>query len=182
LTRSNQRTRYGAHLTKQEVEALIAPHSTSVALVDAWLSHHDIDLSRLDRSPAGDWIAVKLSVSNAERLLAAKYNVYRHVKTGVRVVRTLGFSLPRVLHDHIDLVTPTTYFGSSRSMSATHFLEPVQAPSINNDVTVGFLRELYGTTDYNPSADGRNTIGIAGYLQQYANHVDLQVRAVGSID
>jgi len=35
--------RYGAHLSKEEVEALVAPHQESVDLVDEWLQSHGIE-------------------------------------------------------------------------------------------------------------------------------------------
>lgn len=47
--------RYGAFLTKAQVESYVKPEPTSVAIVEDWLSAHGIDISRdLHRSPAGD--------------------------------------------------------------------------------------------------------------------------------
>ena len=169
-------SRYGVHLTKEEVEALVAPHPASVSLVEAWLCHHSIDVSSFHRSTAGDWLTVKVPVANAERLLGTKYNVYYHPVSDIHVVRTLSFSLPRVLHDHVDLVTPTTYFGSIRAMSPTHFLDP--AADSDNDapnITVAILMDLYQTVGYTPSTNDLNQLGVAGYLEEYANRVDLQV-------
>ena len=37
--------RYGAHLTKAQVEDLVAPHPDSLSLVEEWLARHDIDPS-----------------------------------------------------------------------------------------------------------------------------------------
>ena len=61
--------RYGDHLTKEEVEELIAPHDESVHLVNEWLASHGLYEDSLSRSPAKDWVLVKVPVSLAEEML-----------------------------------------------------------------------------------------------------------------
>ena len=61
--------RYGAHLSKEEVERLVAPHPTSIDLVDEWLQSHGIKENDLVRSPAKDWVTVKVPVSLVEKML-----------------------------------------------------------------------------------------------------------------
>lgn len=46
--------RYGAHLSKEDVEALIAPHGSSTAAVDAWLESHGLGEEDVVKSPAQD--------------------------------------------------------------------------------------------------------------------------------
>ena len=64
-------SRYGQHLTKAEVDALVAPHRDSVSLVEAWLKGFGLGAEdeELWRSPAGDWISVNVPVSLAEEML-----------------------------------------------------------------------------------------------------------------
>jgi tripeptidyl-peptidase-1 len=188
--------KYGAHLSKDQVEELVAPHPESSQLVEAWLAHHVIDPSEaIHRSNAGEWITLRIPVSTAERMLGAKYNVYRKTASSEYVVRTLGYSLPRVLHDHVDLVTPTTYFGTLQRMKVTSFKEP-NVPTLQSDpvkfsdpadlpgisvldrcnfaITPSCLMTLYNTTSYKPKATDKNTLGVAGYLDEFANKKDLQ--------
>lgn len=61
--------RYGAYLSKEEVESLIAPHPESLDLVDKWLNSHGIDENSLSRSPAKDWVILTIPVSLAEKML-----------------------------------------------------------------------------------------------------------------
>lgn len=61
--------RYGAHLSKEQVEALVAPHQDSVDLVDEWLRSHGIEENDFVRSPAKDWVTLKLPVSLVEKML-----------------------------------------------------------------------------------------------------------------
>ena len=61
--------RYGKHLSKAEVEALVAPHKNSIDMVDGWLESFAIPRSHIARSPANDWITVNISLSLAEEML-----------------------------------------------------------------------------------------------------------------
>jgi len=62
-------SRYGQHLSKEEVEALVAPHGDSLDAVDEWLSGFGFKEKDLIRSPAKDWIKITVPVSMAEKLL-----------------------------------------------------------------------------------------------------------------
>ncbi|KAH8104065.1 peptidase S8/S53 domain-containing protein [Cristinia sonorae] len=190
-------SRYGQHLSKEEVEALVAPHPDTVALVDSWLADHGVNPASVERENGGSWVTVKVTIEQASRMLNATYGVYRHDTTSDYVVRTTSYSLPRILHDHIGVVTPTTYFSTMRSMKATSFLQPHIEPlhdgdadiarllvnpgslatvpsSCSTTITPACLRALYNTSTYVPRATNTNKIGVAGYLNEFANTADLQ--------
>ena len=61
--------RYGQHLSKSEVEALVAPHPESLNLVNEWLGNFGVTEDSLVRSPARDWVTLKVPVSLAEKML-----------------------------------------------------------------------------------------------------------------
>lgn len=171
----------------------MTPHSSSVEAVESWLAFHNID--RIGRVGVGsEWVTLRLSVAEAERLLGAKYHIFHNSASGQRVVRTLAYSLPRELHQHINVISPTTYFSTLRSMRATSFLQPeikalvedikdVLLPdptgampgSCETIITPACLRALYKTEDYVPVSTDKNKIGIAGYLNEFASTSDLQV-------
>lgn len=71
--------RYGQHLTKEQVEDLVAPHPESLAIVSDWLASHGLTEDNLARSPAKDWIIVRVPVSKAEEMLGtvSKSSTYR---------------------------------------------------------------------------------------------------------
>lgn len=75
--------RYGQHLTKSEVEELVAPHPESADLVDSWLLSHGIDNSSLKHSPAGDWVTVRVPVSLAEEMLDTVSRSLQHYLTQI---------------------------------------------------------------------------------------------------
>jgi tripeptidyl-peptidase I len=111
--------RYGDHLSKAEVDALAAPHKDSTDFVEAWLSYHDVEPIYND---AGDWIFATVTVDKVEQMLGTKYNLYKHTVTSETIVRTMSYSLPTELHDHVNVVTPATYFGTTKAMRSTNFV------------------------------------------------------------
>lgn len=163
--------------------------------------HHGVDpSSSLSRSEAGDTLTLSIPVALAENMLSAKYSVFYHPSTNTYRVRTTSYSLPVTLHGHISVIAPTTHFGTTmRPMKTTSFLQPDVAAisdaeadaqrkatsaspaelaavpaSCDSTITPACLKALYNTTGYTPQATDVNKIGIAGYLEEFANDADLQ--------
>lgn len=101
--------RYGQHLSESEVNELVKPSDDALELVREWLVDNGIEIGQLTYSQAEDWISVTLPVSAVEQLLSTKYSLFRH-EDGSYVVRTPEWSLPKHLHEHIDVCQPTTSF------------------------------------------------------------------------
>lgn len=59
--------RYGQHLSKEEVEALVAPHQESIETVKDWLASYGIE--HIEYSPAKDWVKIRVTVKEAEEML-----------------------------------------------------------------------------------------------------------------
>ncbi|KAJ7228219.1 tripeptidyl peptidase A [Mycena pura] len=179
--------RYGAHMSKDEVEKFVSPHSTSLALVDGWLASFDIQASDLVRSPAKDWVSVTLPIRITEQMLGAEYYLWQH-SSGDVLVRTTSYSLPQHLHDHIELIQPTTMFTRSKDtlapalyhdedelsiQPATQLTAPGVDPSCGTRITLSCITQLYSAFGYKPKAMKKNAIGITGFLDQSANLRDL---------
>ena len=116
------------------------------------------------------------------------------------MVRTLSYSLPESVHEHVELVQPTTMFARLKpEMAYLHYfpslpdaLEPLPnkiasilgqqappstkafSPTCNSVITLECLQDLYGTKGYTPQAADKNALGITGYLEQFANLQDLK--------
>ena len=184
--------RYGAHLSKEQVAMLVAPHPETLELVNSWLEHYDIPSSSVSMTHGGSTLMLEgMSVTQADALLGTSYQVYRHVESSETIVRTVSYALPAVLHEHVLTVAPTTSFVSPRPRWQTPrnqsggdeggVVKPTsRGPATNlssrdssNSLTPSFLRSLYGTETYKPAAKGRNVLGIAGYLDDYPSPADL---------
>ncbi|KAF8138892.1 peptidase S8/S53 domain-containing protein [Boletus edulis] len=186
--------RYGAYLSKEETEELMAPHPETLDVVNEWLSSHGINNEHLYRSSAQDWVTIRVSVAVAEEMLDTKYHIYTHSDTGESTVRTTSYSLPESLHKHVELIQPTTMFTRPRPFRSTlHWSKTVSSDSMspsngtitgpagnpvdvscNATITIDCLKQIYNSVGYNTSATNGNQIAISSYLEEYANNQDLQ--------
>ena len=135
----------------------------------------------------------EVSVPLANRLLGASYQMYRNSKTNHKIIRTVGYALPAVLHSHIRTVAPTTHFPSMRgrwqtphrrsSRSALAQAEVASgkvvragSPEEKFETTPAFLRWLYKTRSYSFNrdyGDYKNRLGILGIDDDYPSEMDL---------
>ena len=126
-------------------------------------------------------------------MLGASYQLYRH--TGINgttgtILRTISYTLPVVLYDHVKTVAPTTSFASTQTLRRTprrHTVGEMQSRELatalssrnddgGNDDTIrpSKLRSLYRTGVYMPTQKVRNRLGIAGFLEDFPNRTDLR--------
>ncbi|KAF2026980.1 subtilisin-like protein [Setomelanomma holmii] len=169
--------RYGQHLSGEEVDELVAPSSETHDLVHNWLRENDIDIDGLGYSSAKDWIIVHLPIEMVENLLDTEYHNYKH-KDGSIVARTISWSLPRHLHDHIDAIQPTTSFFRGAARDTTWVDKQVEVPASYStpknssiaavcnvtSVTPECFQTLYSTKWYKTQASDENSIGFTNYL------------------
>ena len=52
------RCRYGAHLSKEDVAKLVAPHPDTLELVHSWLVHHGVPSSSVSTSHGSGWLTL----------------------------------------------------------------------------------------------------------------------------
>ncbi|EKM79916.1 hypothetical protein AGABI1DRAFT_72616 [Agaricus bisporus var. burnettii JB137-S8] len=192
--------RYGQHLSKAEVDALVAPKKQSLDLVDEWLASFGLGEQDFYRSSAKDWVTIRVPISVAEKMLNTKYHVWKYGETDDHLIRTTDYSLPDHLNEHVELIQPTTIFARWSKMKATFHLDKdifeeipiakfvsstsqdlgladgvtVVDPSCNATVTIRCLQQLYKTGNYKPRASEKNSIGISSYLEEFVNEQDLK--------
>ncbi|KAI9433332.1 subtilisin-like protein [Lactarius indigo] len=182
-----EHSRYGEHLSKEQVAEIVAPHPDTLELVRSWLGHYDVPSSSISTTLGGNWLkVVGVSVSKANRILGASYQFYQHVETNHTVLRTMSYSLPEILHGHVQTIVPTTYFGSPLTEGMRPRMHPSAAAEARGkagsvlssregeEVTPSDLRSLYKTLGYAPKATYRNKLGVAGYAGQYPSPLDLR--------
>ncbi|KAH9038760.1 subtilisin-like protein [Lactarius pseudohatsudake] len=177
--------RFRAHLSKEQVADLVAPHADTLELINSWLEHLGIPSSSVSRT-LGSWLTLTgVPVSQANDILGASYQLYNHVETNHTVLRAISYSIPEALHEHIHTIVPTTYFGSPPTEGRKLRMHPNSAvwaraeesvkvlSSRDLEVSPSYVRWLYNTLGYRPAAVDRNVIGIAGYHDEYPSPKDL---------
>ena len=183
------RFRYRAFLSKEQVNELLRPSPDTVELVSAWLLHNGIPSSSISMTHGGTWLTVSdLRVTQASQLLGASYQLYRNMKANETIIRTVGYSLPEVLHRHVQIVMPTTHFFSMEMTVQTPHRRifgpaPAEAPAASGKpgtvqarqpppepppeppiVQPADLRWIYGTIEYQPIGyyPGQNSLAVVG--------------------
>ncbi|KAJ7018607.1 family S53 protease-like protein [Mycena alexandri] len=171
--------RYGKHLSKEEVEAFVTPSEDTTNQVNAWLKSHNLSSSPL--TTAGDWIAVSMTVSQANALLNAEFSAFQNADTNQTVHRTLSYSIPTMLKASINTIYPTVTFPVTRpsftrkkilTPSETNTSTPSVAPDCPGNWTPTCLQELYGIPS-TPATPAANTFGVCGFENQFVDVQDL---------
>ncbi|KAI9447282.1 subtilisin-like protein [Lactarius psammicola] len=184
--------RYGAHLSREQVAELVRPGTDTLELVSSWLAHHGVRSSSISTTHGGAWLTVTdVLVSQANKLLGASYQLYRHAKTNDTIIRTVGYALPTVLHAHVQAVAPTTYFTSSQVLRKTSrgrsfgaaaaqaeaasgkLVTELSSRDIDPEILPETLRSLYKTVEYVPIAADRNKLGVLGFDGEIPSQADL---------
>ncbi|KAI0718016.1 subtilisin-like protein [Cerioporus squamosus] len=176
---------YGKHLSKDELSQLVAPKPESVQAVTNWLSKNGI--AATNSTLAGDELTIHVPVEKANTLLAANFTTFIHEKTNTSMVRTLAYSLPANLADHIAFVYPTTHFVPPASKSGSMTVSRRAVPPLFSDkvardnvpadcantISPACLFALYNIPP-DPASAPQNNLFVAGFNQDIAANDDLQ--------
>ncbi|KAJ7156531.1 family S53 protease [Mycena crocata] len=178
-------SRYGQYLTQDEVNRFVAPPKDTLSQVNSWLTSNNLTSSPL--TPAGDWILVNMTVSQANQLLIADFSTFQNQKTNQTVVRTLSYSVPDTLKTSINWIYPTVTFPFARGIGAppsyvNKTSDAVSAraaatsisPDCQVDWTPACIQQLYGIPS-TKAKDAANVLGISGFGNDFANKRDLKV-------
>lgn len=182
---------YGMHMSREELRSYTAPKPRSVSDVATWLTEYDVK-----HEVDNDWISLWTTVGTANKLLDTNFSWYEYEEGGGPKLRTLAYSVPDEIADHVDLIQPTTRFGQLGAKRSTIFdmtiiddNEPIKAASADVNgvkakvaaaaapvcgatITPDCLRSLYNI-NYVPKTKG-NLVAFASYLEEYARYADLQ--------
>ncbi|KAJ6489757.1 family S53 protease-like protein [Mycena sanguinolenta] len=175
---------YGQHLTAEEVASFVKPTAETSSNVSAWLSENAITSTPV--SPAGDIIEFTISVAEANNLLSTQFSIFNYVETGKTSIRTLEYSIPAELQQHIDFVHPTTSFTRPIASPKFHAIKavrqmpsPAVAPrpdvvpaSCAETITPACLQAIYGIPT-TPATQPANKLGVSGFSDDFANQADL---------
>jgi len=183
---------YGKHWSPAKVAETFAPSPETIDAVRSWLLTHGFARERIAVTPTRLWIELNATVEEAENLLRAEYNVYRH-ETGAEHVACNEYHLPEDVTKHIDFVMPTVHFnailskrgpsgignqvGQPDSGNVPKTKGPIPAGQINvancdQFITPDCLRGLY-EIKFTPQAAALNSLGIVEYTPQAFLQSDL---------
>lgn len=174
---------YGDFLSPEGLQNLIAPASTAPTAVTSWLIGQALSANAIQNN--GNWLALQLSVEQAENLLQTKFHDYKSTTTGEVRTLTLQYSVPTSLIGVLETMQPTTDFSEVQGLPQIQAYGPdlsnlstvsteVTLSECNTQITPACLQSLYGL----PTARvGKSSPGIAvpGFINEYANYNDLSL-------
>ncbi len=171
---------------------MFAAESDSASKVKSWLSQSGASNVVSD----GSMVSFTTTVDKANKMLDTKFNAYTNDNGQTHKVGTMAYSVPDELSDHIDLVAPTTYFGSMKAHRAVpnaprpeKGLERRQISascertisypiSATKNISITLLgpdcfKELYNIGTYQAHPNSGSTIAFGNFLNQSASYSDL---------
>ncbi|KAF8898196.1 subtilisin-like protein [Mucidula mucida] len=161
---------YGKHLSTKEIKTFAAPKQDTVDAVNAWLQESGVN-STTTGGAFDDWLNFNITVEAANALLNATFEPFVHVDSGSTTLRTLAYSLPVDMSDHIRFVHPTTSFVKPlnfRPVMSTPLIPKRQlSGECTTQVTPACLQKLYGIPS-TPASQNSSQLGVPGYIEQFA--------------
>ncbi|KAI0205094.1 peptidase S8/S53 domain-containing protein [Astrocystis sublimbata] len=167
---------YGQHFEDHdEMKRMLLPSQESLSSVHTWLKDAGVESVEED----ADWVSFKTTVGVANRMLGTQFSWFVSDEDKPRkILRTLEYSVPEEVADHINLVQPTTRFSTLRANHETsspvfEFHVSAAAPDdCDVMITPACLRQIY-EIDYKADAKSGSKVAFASYLEQYARYNDL---------
>ncbi|KAI1842460.1 hypothetical protein JX266_011355 [Neoarthrinium moseri] len=166
---------YGKYLDKDEIDALFLPSANASAAVVNWLQSNGVE----HISQQGSNVNFATTIAKANSLLSTRFAYYD--VAGVQKLRTKQYSVPDEVANHIHLIHPTTYFGTTKPSKISESFVPV-APRATNAtsncsalVTPDCFRSAYGIEDYTPDPNSGSRVSFGSFINQSARLEDLHL-------
>jgi tripeptidyl-peptidase-1 len=176
---------YGQYLDIAQVQSLFGASDESTAAAESWLKSYGV--TSYTKQSDSIWFQTNVSVANS--MLGTTFKTYSD-SGGASKIRTTEYSIPESLVAHIDLISPTTFFGRTKAMAAippaynTKPLRSRQEPAscegtivFENRTFAAFtpdcLRTEYNVNGYTPDIKSGSKIAFGSFLNQSASFSDL---------
>lgn len=176
---------YGIHLSREEVQSYTAPSKCTETSVTEWLVEKNVP-----HSIESDWVTIMTTVDVANDVFNASFGWFRQEGAGAEnangaheaKLRSLSYSIPEHLTQHVDTVQPVTRFGDVKAMGSAIATAAEFFNTSSNSTTFvrgncdsyetpGCLKQLLPGSFESETAYGR--IGFASFLGQSARYGDL---------
>lgn len=195
---SNKKSKnYGQWLDRDELNAIVQPTQQANEAVVNWLNSEGVSKVASD----GTTVTFMTTIETANRILNADFQGYE--KAGVAKIRTLEYSVPQQVLDHIDIIHPTTFFGKTQAFAPVHTrfghaietfesakvekrqqAEAIDGPNTKQQtvaracataISPACIKQLYNIGNYTALATSGSKIGFGSFLNQTAGFNDLRL-------
>ncbi|KIJ38024.1 hypothetical protein M422DRAFT_259419 [Sphaerobolus stellatus SS14] len=171
------------------VAIFVAPNNETESLINDWLTANDIQATPI--FPGRNWLRLNTTVGIENQAFDTQFSIFTQQETRQLTIRTLAYSVPATLKEHIELVHPTIAFPvltqDASSFRVTPFNPTTVSPlvtnlnlisnavptSCNTVVTPACLQALYGLPASVPQQNV-NQIDVGGFNNQFVQSADLK--------
>lgn len=175
---------YGKHLSREELQSYMSPSECTETSVTQWLRGKNVP-----HSIKADWVTIRTTVDMANDVFNASFGWFQREGGEENVggrrelkLRSLSYSIPDDLTQHVDTVQPVNRFGDVKAMgsaiaTAVEFFNASSNSTTfvrgncDSYETPGCLKKLLPGSFESETAYGR--IGFASFLGQSARYGDL---------
>ncbi|GAW11384.1 hypothetical protein ANO14919_007280 [Xylariales sp. No.14919] len=178
---------FGRFWTPQQVISTFAPSEGALSDTVQWLLQMGVASKRIAPSAGRNWVKVKSTVAEAEKLLDTTYNVYEDDED-TTLVACESYAIPTSIRQHIDFVSPTIQFDPRMGAITNRNVKreamrpkfktvnidskPLELDNCGQLTTPACLRAIYGIPGEGEAVEG-NSYGIVEFAPQSYNQVDL---------
>ncbi|KAJ9130333.1 Subtilisin-like protein [Pleurostoma richardsiae] len=169
---------YGKYFDHDDANTIFNPSSDSRAAVLQWLKESNVTKI----ADFGSYINFATTIEHADKLLQSSFQYF--LVDGTPKLRTREYYVPDDLAEHIDLVSPTTFFGRTRarahhappSRDLLAYIQDSNTPALNcTPVTPSCLQKLYNYGGYLVDLNSTSRVGFGSFLNQSARQEDLSL-------
>ncbi|KAK7741897.1 hypothetical protein SLS62_010909 [Diatrype stigma] len=171
---------YGEFKDAGELQSTFGPSPRAVNSVTAWLEASGISDYQVD----GSFVDFATDLATANQIFNASYQYYT---TGnVTKLRTLSYSIPDSIQEHVVLLDPSTYFGNTEALHPKAYTPtagkrsgPVQSDKLRADascedgITPDCIRDMYSIGEYSPEVAAGSRVGFGSFLGQSSLRTDI---------
>jgi tripeptidyl-peptidase-1 len=163
-----------------EVAAHLQPSQESFEAFNAFASTNGLQTTV--GAGHGEWMTFTTNVSHANSLFAASFQHFQHQTAAEPILRTLSYSLPSALADHVGAVFPMTSFNApparTRAPAIPRTYARRQVPSSaqfdSTNITPACLQTMYNIPASASNASGVSIL-VTGYLNASPQNADIEV-------
>ena len=158
---------YGNYMNFDEIANHVHGKEDSVkAIEDALASNcNGVDVCTIRYTIGKDFAIVKIPVRIAEKLFDAEF--YHFTDGTSSIVKSLDYTIPLRLQDHVDFVSGINEFPRPNKVKAT------KSSGSQLGIDPKFINSQYNLSDYS-STNSQNSQAVAGFLKQYFSPIDLK--------
>jgi len=158
---------YSRWMTIDEVNAIVSPAPAVKEAVRATLAAANIKVV----ADKGDYFIVEARATHVEHTFATTVHEFRHEKTGARIVRAKGYTIPASLKKHVEIVSGLTELPRSTLKPRIHGEKPsvsaVHNPAFEQ-IIPQFLRLIYNISDSISLSGTNSSICVAEFQDDQA--------------